>query len=204
MIKRKYSVIVSDLGNVLVPFDYTKAIEKLEKIEPGLGQHLFNYLESNYEIHRKHERGDITSQEFLDIVLGVIDNKLGAEEFCRIYSDIFTINEPLVTFYTELKKRYTLVLLSNTNKIHHDYAWGKYEFVKLFDKLILSYEVRSVKPEPGIYKAVEAFTIRPPGEHIFIDDIAGYAEAAKNLGWDAIHFINNEQLIEELNIREII
>jgi putative hydrolase of the HAD superfamily len=94
--------------------------------------------------------------------------------------------------------------MSNTNWIHHEYAWGKYEFINLFDKLVLSYEVRSVKPEPDIYKAVEAFTGRSPAEHIFIDDIAEYAEAAKALGWDAIQFINNEQLVKELSNRGIL
>jgi putative hydrolase of the HAD superfamily len=70
--------------------------------------------------------------------------------------------------------------------------------------MVLSYEVQSVKPEPGIYKAVEAFTGCPPAEHIFIDDIFEYAEAAKALGWDAVQFVNNEQLVKELRTKNIL
>ena len=69
--------------------------------------------------------------------------------------------------------------------------------------MILSYEVRSVKPEPAIFKAVEAYTGLRPEEHIFIDDIAEYTDAAKTMGWDAVRFINNEQLIRELKNRGI-
>ena len=41
---KKYSVIVSDLGNVILPFDYNIAINKFEKIEKGLGEQFSNFV----------------------------------------------------------------------------------------------------------------------------------------------------------------
>jgi putative hydrolase of the HAD superfamily len=204
MIDRKYSVIVSDLGNVILPFNYETAVNKLELIEKGLGNKFLTYLKSNYELHKKNERGDITSGEFIRIMVRALDYKVSQEEFCNIYSKIFVVNEPLVSLLAELHKKYTLILLSNTNKIHRDYGWGNYPFLKYFDKLILSYEVHAVKPEPEIYKAVEAFTQIPPENHLFIDDIAEYAEAAKKMGWDAIQYINFKKLEMELTKRKIL
>jgi putative hydrolase of the HAD superfamily len=204
MSDRKYSVIVSDLGNVILPFDYQTAVNKLELIEKGLGDKFLTYLKSNYELHRKNERGDITSGEFIRIMVRALDYKVSQEEFCNIYSKIFVVNEPLVSLLAELHKKYTLILLSNTNKIHRDYGWGDFPFLKYFDKLILSYEVHAVKPEPEIYKAVEAFTKIPPEKHLFIDDIAEYAEAARKLGWDAIQYINFKILEMELIKRKIL
>jgi len=195
---RNYSVIVSDLGNVLIPFDYNNAVNKLEKIEPGLGNRFFEFIKSHYDIHRKFERGDINSEEFLKKIMPELEGKVSEKEFKHLYSQIFRVNEGLVDLYTELKKKYTLVLMSNTNELHYEFGWGKYEFLNLFDKMVLSYEVHFVKPEHGIYKAVETFTGRPPEEHIFIDDISEYAEAAKSRGWDAVQFINNEQLVKDL------
>jgi putative hydrolase of the HAD superfamily len=203
MSKRKYSVIVSDLGNVLIPFNYENAILKLEERESGLGYRFYDYIKLHYDIHRKFERGDISPDEFIKIMLSALENKVSREEFQQIYSNIFSINDGLVKVYTELKKHYKMILLSNTNQLHHDYGWGKYEFLNLFEKMILSYEVRSVKPEPAIFKAVEAYTGLPPEEHIFIDDIVEYTDAAKTMGWDAVRFINNEQLISELKGRGI-
>jgi putative hydrolase of the HAD superfamily len=204
MSDRKYPVIVSDLGNVILPFDYQTAVNKLELIEKGLGNKFLTYLKSNYQLHKKNERGDITSGEFIRIMIRALDYKVSQEEFCNIYSKIFVVNEPLVSLLAELHKKYTLILLSNTNKIHRDYGWGDLPFVKYFDKLILSYEVHAVKPEPEIYKAVEAFTKIPPENHLFIDDIAEYAEAAKKMGWDAIQYINFKQLEMELTKRKIL
>jgi glucose-1-phosphatase len=204
MSDKKYPVIVSDLGNVILPFNYETAVDKLELIEKGLGNKFLTYLKSNYELHRKNERGDITSEEFIKIILTALDNKVSAEEFCNIYSKIFVVNEPLVSLLAELHKKHTLILLSNTNKIHRDYGWGNYPFLKYFDKLILSYEVHAVKPEPEIYKAVELYTQLPPEKHLFIDDIAEYAEAAKKLGWDAIQYLNFKKLEMELTKRKIL
>jgi putative hydrolase of the HAD superfamily len=204
MSDRKYPVIVSDLGNVILPFNYETAVNKLELIQKGLGDKFLTYLKSNYELHRKNERGDITSGEFIRIMVRALDYKVSQEEFCNIYSKIFVVNEPLVSLLAELHKKYTLILLSNTNKIHRDYGWGDFPFLKYFDKLILSYEVHAVKPEPEIYKAVEAYTQAPPEKHLFIDDIAEYAEAARKLGWDAIQYINFKKLEMELTKRKIL
>jgi glucose-1-phosphatase len=204
MNERKYSVIVSDLGNVILPFNYETAINKLEMVEKGLGHQFYEFIKSNYSIHRRFERGDISAEEFIRIMTTALDNKVSVEEFCNIYSKIFIVNEPLVALLAELRKKFTLVLLSNTNKLHREYGWGDYPFLKYFDKLILSYEVHAVKPETEIYKAAEAFTKKPAGEHLFIDDIAEYAEAAKILGWDAIQYIGFEQLRTELIKRNIL
>jgi len=203
MTTTKYSVIVFDLGMVLLPFDYNIALQRLEKIEPGLGVKFLDYYKNNYSIHRSFERGDLSEEDFLKKMLEIFNKKISADIFCKIYSEIFTVNKNVAALLPELKKKYRLVLLSNTNSIHMEYGWKKYEFLKYFDKLILSHEVRAVKPEEAIYLAVENFTRKPAREHIFIDDIKEYSEAAKKLGWDGIQFISYESLVSELKMRNI-
>lgn len=201
---RKYSVIVFDLGNVLIPFDYSVMLEKLDKIEKNLGKKFWNFYKNNYETHRKFERGDLEKSLFIKEMLTSLENKIDEEKFCNYYSKVFTVNEDVASLLPMLKKKYKLVLLSNTNCIHQEFGWKDYDFLKHFDKLILSHEARAVKPEPEIYKAVEAYTGLPPEEHIFIDDIAEYAEAARKQGWDAIQFKNYNQLVNELKERKIL
>jgi putative hydrolase of the HAD superfamily len=190
--------IVFDLGNVLVPFDYSIARIKLNAIEENLGEVFLSFYKENYDLHRSFERGDLSEEKFISIMVNVLHNKIDAETFCRIYAEIFTINENVVSLLPELKKNYKLVLLSNTNEIHKKYGWERYGFIKNFAKLILSHEVNAVKPEEKIYKAVEAFTRLLPEEHLFIDDILEYVNEAKNLGWDGIQFLGYENLVEEL------
>ena len=137
-------------------------------------------------------------------MLTVLEHKVDKEKFCNDFSRIFTVNENVAALLPELKKKYMLVLLSNTNSVHENYGWKDYYFLKYFDKLILSYKVNAVKPEQKIYKAVEAFTYKSPAEHIFIDDIAEYAEGAKNTGWDAVQFTGYEKLVNDLSERNIL
>lgn len=201
---KKYSVIVFDLGNVLLPFDYNDVIKGFNEIGEGLGLKFADYYKNNYDVHRKFERGEYTVEKFTEIMLNVLDHKVSADRFYKIYSDIFAVNRELVATLPSLKENYMIVLLSNTNAIHQKYGWGNSEFLRYFDKLILSHEVGAVKPETKIYKAVEAFTQKPPQQHLYVDDILEYVSAARELGWDAIQFTGNGRLFEELKGRGII
>jgi glucose-1-phosphatase len=205
MKNNKYSVIVSDLGNVLIPFHYDIMIGNFNKIEPTLGNKFFDaYKNHYYEIHRSFERGDLPEDEFINQVLSYLGNKIDKETFCKYYSEIFTVNEDVISLLPKLKKNYRLILLSNTNSIHRKYGWQKYKFLDIFEKLILSYEINAVKPEEKIYKAVESYTKEPPEKHLFIDDVLEYAEGAKKAGWDAIQFTGYNNLIEEFSKRGVI
>ncbi len=202
--KGKYSVIVFDLGNVLLPFDYSDVIKGFNQIEEGLGMKFASYYRNNYEVHRKFERGEYTVEKFTEIMLDVLDRKMSKDVFYKVYSQIFTVNDKLVAVLPALKRNYRLVLLSNTNAIHQEYGWKNYGFLKYFDKMVLSHEVGAVKPETEIYKTVEAFTKKAPQEHLYIDDILEYVSAARGLGWDAVQFVGNENLFDEFRKRGIL
>jgi putative hydrolase of the HAD superfamily len=200
----KYSVIVFDLGNVLLPFSYEGTITSLNKKSPGLGDHFVNYYKKNREVLRDYERGDISEEEFLNNVLTGLDNKVTKEEFCNYFSKVFNVDEKMASLLPKLKEKYTLVLLSNTNSIHEEYGWKNYNFLNYFDKFVLSYQVHAVKPELKIYKDAEALTQKPPQEHIFIDDIAENVEGAKKAGWDAVLFTGYDKLVEDFKTRNIL
>jgi len=200
----KIKAIVFDLGNVLIPFDYNIIINKLDLIEEGLGKRFYNLYQVNYHLHRAYEKFAISTDEFLSEMLEFTEHKIDSETFCKIYSEIFTINENLTALLPILKKNYKLVLLSNTNYIHQKYGYGHYKFFENFDKLILSHEVKAVKPEPEIYNSVMAYTGLKPVEHIFIDDVQEYVDGAKNMGWNAIRFISNMLLEKELKKYQIL
>ncbi len=195
---KKYSAIVFDLGNVILPFDYNPFISKLNKIKPDLGDRFKENYKNNYHIHRAFESGKLNTSGFLKLMMGWTDNMLSEEEFCVSYSSIFSVDEKVAGLLPLLKEKYKLILLSNTNPVHKKYGWEQYDFLKYFDKQILSHEAGSVKPEEKIYNAVMEFTQLAPGEHFYIDDIPEYAVAAKKLGWGAVQFTNYEALLEEL------
>lgn len=204
MSTRKYSVIVFDLGMVLIPFDYSIAVNRLNRIEQNLGNRFIDFYNSNYHLHREFEKGMMTESEFLNRMLAIVDHKIDPETFCKIYSEIFSVNEDVISLLPILKKDYKLFLLSNTNSIHRKYGWQHCKFLKYFDGLILSYEVKSLKPEEEIYRAVESASGFPSAEHFFIDDVIEYVDAAKKIGWDAVQFVDFQKLEHDLRERDIL
>lgn len=204
MTVKKYSAVVFDLGQVLIPFDYGIFINAIDKHQSGLGEEFIKRYNENYNIHRDFERGKISEDEFLDLMLDWLDHKITKEQFIKYWSSIFWLNDDVVSLLPILKKKYRLYLLSNTNPIHQKYGYQHYEFLKMFDKLFLSHEVGFVKPEEGIYRVVENFSELPPQEHIFIDDIKEYVDAAIKLDWDAIQFVGYEDLVKNFRSRGIL
>ncbi len=204
MINRKYSAIVFDLGQVLLRFDYIHFVEKVNRHKAGIGERFIELYKNNYYIHRDFEKGLRSEKDFIASMLKYLEHTIDEETFCKYWSDIFSFNENVIALLSELKNKYKLYLISNTNSIHKKYGYQDYEFLKLFDKLILSHEVKFVKPEKEIYLEVEKVSGFPSAEHIFIDDILEYVDAAKSLGWDGIQFIGYEDLVMNLKAREIL
>lgn len=204
MSSRKYSAIVFDLGQVIVPFDYKYFVEKVNRHKPGIGERFLDLYKKNYNVHRDFEKGLVLEKVFISQMLDYLDHIIDGETFCRYWSDIFSFNEDVIALLPELKKKYKLYLISNTNSIHKKYGFGDYEFLKIFDKLILSHEVKFIKPEKVIYLEVEKVSGFPSEEHIFIDDILEYVNAAKSLGWDGIQFIGYDDLVNNLKKRKIL
>jgi putative hydrolase of the HAD superfamily len=196
--------IVFDLGNVLVPFNYQIVIDRLNRVEAGLGDYYQKFYSENYHFHRDYERGQLTDDEFVAIMLGAVNHKIDAETYCHMFSEIFTVNEDVAALLPVLKRKYRVFLLSNTSAIHQRYGWARYSFLQHFEKLFLSHEVGAVKPEAKMYQAVMDFTGDAPETHIFIDDVAEYAQGARAMGWDAIQFTGYSDLEAALTVRGIL
>src|SRR5512147_748570 len=109
----KISVIVFDLGNVLIPFDYRIMVNKFENIGKNLGNNFLKFYKDNYDYHRSFERGDLSEDEFVEIMLSALDHKIDRKTFCEYFSEVFSENKEVVDLLPILKKSYTLVLLSN-------------------------------------------------------------------------------------------
>jgi putative hydrolase of the HAD superfamily len=195
---KEIKAFIFDLGNVLIFFDWKIANEKLNQIEEGLGEKTTQFLKNNHDLIYKLETGKIEETQFLNEVKKNVDSNVSLEELAKIYSEIFWENEALTRILPELKKNYTLYLLSNTNLIHRKYGWDKYSFLKNFDRLFLSYEIGFVKPDKEIYQFVISNIPFTEKEILYIDDIQEYIEAAKSLGWNAIKFSSNDDLFRDL------
>ena len=195
--------IIFDLGKVLIAFDFQRGYERMQpvcnlpvaEIRRRIGvSGLVPQLES----------GELAGREFVTRLGEVLGVSFDYPQFAEIWSSIFLpgtlVPDALVA---GLKRRYPLVLLSNTNEIHFEMLERTYPILGHFERRVLSHEVRAMKPDPAIYrKAVELAGCRPE-ECFFTDDIPEYVAGARAIGIDAVQFQSAAQLEEELAKRNL-
>ena len=91
-----------------------------------------------------------------------------------------------------------LYALSNWSHEAFPVAYNRYDFMKDFDGLVVSGYEKLLKPGHAIYRVlIKRYSINP-AESVYIDDNKPNADAAAELGFNAIHFTSPDQLRAEL------
>ena len=96
------------------------------------------------------------------------------------------------------KSGYPLYGLSNWSAETFPYVRKKFDFFQLFDDIVISGEVGSIKPEPEIFQIALEKIGRPASELLFIDDSLANIRQAKEMGFITVHFLSPGQLENEL------
>jgi putative hydrolase of the HAD superfamily len=120
-------------------------------------------------------------------------------------ADIFWPNEELCALIPHLKKRYRLVVASNTNPIHARRFVPQFaDTLRHFDALVLSHEVGARKPARAFFEEVIRVASCPPERCLFVDDLPANVAGAKACGIQGIVYSDMEQLrpaMEGLGVR---
>lgn len=195
--------LIFDLGNVLVPFDFQRAYDRLTPLCRFPLDEIRERLRSSGLVHR-FETGQVAPKDFVAEFGRTLEIQTTYDEFCDLWSSIF-LSETLIpeAWIESFARSYTLVLLSNTNAIHFEMIRDNYPLLRHFRHLVLSHEVGAKKPDARIYREAIAKAGCAPGECFFADDILLNVEGAREQGMDAIQFISAEQLAHELRARGV-
>ena len=144
------------------------------------------------------EIGQLTAQQFFEIVSRDLRFTGAQAEFDEIWSDIFTIDEAMVGLTQALKGSYRRFILSNTSPQHIEFVFAKYPVLRDFDGHILSYEVGLMKPDRRIYElALQRFGIIAE-RAVFIDDLPANVAGAREIGLAAIQHKSFQKTRREL------
>jgi len=198
-----YRAIIFDMGKVLIDFDFSRGYRALEGRCPLSTAEIRRRLASS-DLVERFETGLVEPGDFVSQLSNLLSLEMGYHEFCDAWVSIFGRTLVPESMLADLARRYRMVLLSNTNAIHYRAVCRQYPILKYFERRVLSFEVKAMKPAEAIFRrAVEAAGC-PAGECFFTDDIAAYTEAARKLGIDAVTFESPLQLERELRARGIV
>jgi HAD superfamily hydrolase (TIGR01509 family) len=145
-------------------------------------------------------RGEITVAQHWEAVgsaLGI--RSADFPGFLERYWSADDVNWMLLDFIRLLHPRYKLGLLSNAWDDLRQTLHNRWNIDGLFDELIISAEVKMVKPEPRIFHlAVQRLGVTT-GETIFVDDIKENVDAANAQGLIAFQFTDTKAVIARIN-----
>ena len=195
--------VIFDLGKVLIPFDFSRGYRAMEQFCDYPAAEIPKRIAATDLVHR-FETGLVEPRDFVEQLSRLLDLRATYEQFCEIWSSIF-LPDTLVpeSLLAGIGERYRLLVLSNTNAIHFDMVRQSYPMLRHFDDLVLSYEVKAMKPSPAIYREAIARAQCRPEECFYTDDIPAYVEGARREGIDAVQFESCTKLERDLAARGI-
>jgi FMN phosphatase YigB (HAD superfamily) len=178
--------VVFDLGKVLVDFDYSIAARRI--LRPGImtPAEAKEYL-SHSPVLVRYETGLISRREFFDEVREAAGFTGSLEEFGEFFADIFTGIPPMIELHANLRRQgVPTYIFSNTNDLAVEHIRRNFPFFSRFDGYILSYEVKSLKPSPEIYEALERLVGLRGEDLLYLDDRPENVAAGRKRGWRTI------------------
>jgi putative hydrolase of the HAD superfamily len=194
------------MGGVLVDVHRERAIRKFKEIGVADADRLID------SYHHKGlfldiENGDIDTQSFCSLLSEQAGKNISEHDVEQAWRSI--VSDPpayKLDFLTELRKKYTLLMLSNNNPILMD-SWAFTNnfspsgrpITDYFDKLYFSYRMKCTKPDPLIFEKMICDSGIRPEESLFIDDGPHNIKTAQDLGFRTYLALNGEDWRENIS-----
>ena len=186
--------IVFDLGGVLVDLDFKSTINGLQKAGfTNVKEQLQAFDQDG--IFKKFELGEISADEFRASIRKNSSVSLTDEEVDSLWNlMLLEIPREKLELILDLRSKYMVYLLSNTNSIHWDYVcknafnYRGFRMDDYFEETFLSYEMHLAKPDKAIFEKMLNDANLLPEETLFIDDLEANCKAAEEVGIHAHHY----------------
>lgn len=192
----KIKNIVFDLGGVIMNLDVPKTIEAfknlgIKNIVNDTGHHY------QYSFFYDFEIGKISETDFIKSLYNLSDKSPTHQEIITAWNAmILDMPKERIDFLKNLGEKYSLFLLSNTNKIHQKEYLDTFKnsfdsnFNDLFKKAYYSHEIGVRKPDEAIFKFILEDSNLVAEETLFVDDALSNIEGAQKVGIKTYHVQN--------------
>jgi putative hydrolase of the HAD superfamily len=188
------STVVFDFGNVIAFFSHRRAAEQLAALGAASAEAIHPFLFGG-QLEADYDSGRIATADYLALLRREFGLAGSDEQLARAYSDIFTPNDEVCALLPQLKGRYKLLLLSNTNDLHYRHFARQFaDTLAHFDALVASHQVGLRKPHPDIYRHCERLAGCPAERCLFLDDLPANVAAARACGWQGVVYRPGDDL----------
>jgi putative hydrolase of the HAD superfamily len=197
--------IIFDLGGVILELDVNRTIEALTELGfPGLVN--LESILTDYPFFLEFETGRISTDQFIDILISHAGDHTPRDKVIAAWDAMILGFKPEnVELLLQIRDRYRLFLLSNTNSIHektyNDQLYrdhGIPNLSDLFEKVYYSHDLKMRKPDLEIFEYVLEDSLLVARETLYIDDTEEHVKSALQLGMHAYHLKIPEKITQLL------
>ncbi|HTR74772.1 MAG TPA: HAD family phosphatase [Solirubrobacterales bacterium] len=151
----------------------------------------------------KLERGELTEPEFLELLRDGLEPLLGhrpeLHRFRHVFFEALDPNEPMIDLMRECRRGGRRMALLTNNVQEWEPLWRTMLPVdEIFETVVDSGFVGYRKPERQIYEMTVERLGLPASACLFVDDMELNCEAARELGFTAVHYREPGQAIAEV------
>lgn len=196
--------IIFDFGNVLLNINPALTAEAFKKLGIKDESDFFGGR-SSIELMVKYERGQATSEEFIQAISASVSDKVTSEQIIDAWNALLLDFPSMrVELLQQLRSDYRLFLLSNTNQIHFEKYTQQFQAIygypleSLFEKMWFSHQIGLSKPDTAVFEFVLKDKNLYPAETLFIDDTLMHVEAARKSGIYGWHLTQGSDVCEIL------
>jgi epoxide hydrolase-like predicted phosphatase len=201
---REYDAVIFDLGGIVTAYDPMRfAIEILHDREQAarvrrqvFGTKTWLALDQGL-LTEKEAEARITAENPADAA--------AIHALFDLYKNLLVPIPEGIAIVRKVKEAgYRVFALSNFGPEAWEVVGRRDLYGEIFDGIVISSEVKLVKPDPAIFEVlIERYGLEPK-RCVFIDDVPVNVETARRLELDGIHFENYPQLVKALAERGLL
>lgn len=198
--------IIFDLGGVLLDIDYHKTADAFIQLGAKNFKEFYSQTTAN-PLFEQLETGHISDEEFYVAMQAHCNPGTTFAQIQTAWNAILLdFRKESIAYLQQLKPKYNLYLLSNTNHIHHQafqlklqQQVGQHSLNNFFITAYYSHEIKKRKPYQATYQYVMDSLQINPAQTLFIDDSIINIGPAAAIGIQT-HLLLPTQKIEQLGL----
>ena len=190
----KIDNVVFDIGNVLIKWYPDRLYRKLFAGDAAM--HAFYAETGLLKRNIEFDRGEPFADGITDLVARFPHHAEPLRAFDMRWHEMFdgTFEDSVALLAALRKAGVPNYAITNFSREKFDIALGQFPFLSQFDDIVVSADVRLVKPDPAIFRVLLDRQGLDPASTLFIDDSAANIAAANQLGLVTHHFVDPSAL----------
>lgn len=198
--------LVFDLGGVILDLAVNKTIDAFADLAGISGEKATSIFHTSPEFNL-YEKGGMTDQQFRDFLKSAYTPNASDAEIDNAWNQMLRgIPVIKLDLLERLKRKYTVLLLSNTNEIHLSYINGNLlpkgasSLDQYFHKAYYSHRMLKRKPDAEIFEQVLQENNLIPEQTIFLDDNLMNVKGAESVGIKTVHVTTPDLILTYFNV----